>query len=460
MAEYPRDPSPEELRNIFTRSFQSGPKLWSNAQRLKMGDQYEHTPVHDMLTSSAGVDYARQYLPEKVESTAWGKWVADQLPGADPRLGPDSRRRAANEFIRGIRLGGYSPEELKQLDELRATDPEVQRYTVRRGEVPTPDGTGVIKTGDNFRAAAAQAAGVTASDFATDGLRNIWWFLNAPQAVSSIAMLHGMHTAGSPYVAGGKVGGHLMPNRRYRMAATVPAWIGMSTAVGNFGRQPGYKAAVPSEADPRTAVDPLSEMANRYFLGRAGRLLPYDEFVKERPDVSKGEYNAYKAYLFGNPSPIKATMEGIHGPEVTFMGKSIPVATGILPAIAAVVGGRRGIVKAGERLNKSVRYQKSDPLRAGAKPRTVVAEPIKYAEDLKKDWTDLKVKAKDPSSGVGDDAIKRAYNAYRDVQDENERQVFKQVFLGSSKYMGGTALGGMALESMRRAAKGEAPVEV
>ena len=45
------------------------------------------------------------------------------------------------------------------------------------------------------------------------------------------------------------------------------------------------------------------------------------------------------------------------------------------------------------------------------------------------------------------------------MQDENERQVFKQVLLGSSKYMGGTALAGMALESMRRAAKGEAPVE-
>ena len=459
MAEYPRDPSLEELGNIFTRSFQAGPKLWSDAQRRSMGAQYEHTPVHDMLTSSAGVDYARQYLPEKVESTAWGKWVADQLPGADPRLAADSRRKAVNNYIRNIGLGGYSPEQLGDFDKARAASPELQRYTVRRGEVPSPDGTGVIKTGDNFRAAAAQAAGVTASDFATDGLRNIWWFLNAPQAVSSIAMLHGMHTAGGPYVAGGKVGGHLMPNRRYRMAATVPAWIGMSTAVGNFGRQPGYKAAVPSEADPRVAVDPLSELANRYFLGRAGRLLPYDEFVKERPDVSKGEYNAYKAYLFGNPSPIKATVDGIHGPEVTFMGKSIPVATGILPAIAAVVGGRRGIVKAGKRLNKSVKYQKSDPLRPGAKPQTVVAEPIQYAEDLKGDWQKLK-KEKDNLPSGGDDAIKRAYNAYRDIQDENERQVFKQVLLGSSKYMGGTTLAGMALESMRRAAKGEAPVEV
>lgn len=449
MAEYPRDPSLEDLGRIFTRAFESGPKLWSNEQRRRMGEGYEHTPVHDMLTSSAGVDYARQYLPQKLESTAWGKWVADQLPGADPRLAPDSRRRAVNNYIREIPLGGYSAGELAEFDKERAVNPEIERYTTRRGVVPAQDGRGVVEVGDNFRAAAAQGAGVVASDFATDGLRNIWWFLNAPQAVSSIAMLHGMHTAGEEFSGiHGKGGGHLIKNRTRRMAATVPAWIGMSAAVGNFGRQPGYKASVPSEADPRVAVDPISEATNRYFLGRAGRLLPYDEFVKERPDVSKGEYNAYKAYLFGNPSPIKATMDGIHGPEVTFMGKSIPVATGVLPAIAAVVGGRRGIRKAGARLNKPFRYQKDqDPV-----------APVKYAHDLQQNYDKLKG-AYDRGENVSAGQVKDAYRAWRNVQDANERQALKQVLAGSSTYMGGTALAGMALESMRRAAKGEAPVE-
>ena len=447
MAEYPRDPSLDDLGRIFTRAFESGPKLWSNKQRAAIGEGYEHTPVHDMLTSSAGVDYARQYLPEKVGSTAWGKWIADQLPGADPSRVPENRRReAVNNYIRNIRLGGYSAEELAEFDKARAGDPELERYTTRRGVVPTQDGKGVVNVGDNFRAAAAQGAGVVASDFATDGLRNIWWFLNAPQAVSSIAMLHGMHTAGKEYASyGGKHGGHLIQNRARRMAATVPAWIGMSAAVGNFGRQPGYKASVPSEADSKVAVDPISEATSRYFLGRAGRLLPYDEFVKERPDVSKGEYNAYKAYLFGNPSPIKATMDGIHGPEVTFMGKSIPVATGVLPAIAAVVGGQRGMRKAGRRLNTAFSYQKDQPPVA----------PIKYAHDLKQNYKDL---ARDESVDAGQ--VKEAYQRWRNVQDANERQALKQVLAGSSTYMGGTALAGLALESMRRAAKGEAPVEV
>jgi len=441
---YPRNPSSEDLGNIFTRAFMSGPKLWSNKQREEIGREYEHTPVHDMLTSSAGVDYARQYLPETVGNTAWGKWIADQLPGADPTKAPEGRRRqAVNQFLRDIPLGGYTEEELRNFDKKRSEDEELRRYTVRRGEVPTQDGRTTVPVGDNFRASAAQAAGVAASDVATDGLRNIWWFLNAPQALSSIAMLHGMHTEGAKFDAGAP----LIQNRRLRLAATVPAWIGMSMAVGNFGRQPGYKAAVPSEEDPRVAADPLSEAANRYLLGRSGRLLPYDEFVKERPDVSKGEYNAYKAYLFGNPSPIKATVDGIHGPEVTFMGKSIPVATGVLPAIAAVVGGRRGLRKAGTRLNT-----------VSSDSQTGIAG-IQEAKDRKTMWQELQSEARDPRGNVSQRDIDDAYHAYRDVQDKNEQEVLKQVLLGSGKYMGATAIAGTTLESIRRSLKGEAPQE-
>ena len=43
-------------------------------------------------------------------------------------------------------------------------------------------------------------------------------------------------------------------------------------------------------------------------------------------------------------------MDGIQGPEVTFMGKSIPLATGILPMAAAVLGARRGIKRGIEKV--------------------------------------------------------------------------------------------------------------
>ena len=42
----------------------------------------------------------------------------------------------------------------------------------------------------------------------------------------------------------------------------------------------------------------------------------------------------YKKYLFSNQGVLKATDEGILGPEVAFMGKSIPDVDGIAPAVA------------------------------------------------------------------------------------------------------------------------------
>ena len=66
--------------------------------------------------------------------------------------------------------------------------------------------------------------------------------------------------------------------------------------------------------------------------------------------MSREEYNAYKNYLFTGKSPIKATLDGIQGPEVTFMGKSIPLATGLVPMAAAVVGARRGIKRGIEKV--------------------------------------------------------------------------------------------------------------
>ena len=47
----------------------------------------------------------------------------------------------------------------------------------------------------------------------------------------------------------------------------------------------------------------------------------------------------------------KFTDEGIHGPEVQFMGRSLPVTTGLLPTAAAIagttLGARRGGVRGG-----------------------------------------------------------------------------------------------------------------
>ena len=364
---------------------------------------------------------------ENLGQTRLGRKLAGLLP-------KDAAK--AREALERAPLGGYSEKELAQIDTFRDADAEIQRNTVRVGRFPTP--VGEVPTGDSFRAAATQAAGVATADLAADGLRNIWWFLNAPQALTQLAFLQATQKQSQEFQAPGR-GAPLIKNRNVRMAATLPAVIGISMGIGNAYRLPGYKAAVPSEVDPTETADPLAELGSRYFLGRSGSLLPYDEFVKERPDVSKSEYNAYKQYLFGSSLPVKATMEGIHGPEVTFLGKSIPLATGVLPAVAAVAGGVYGARKAGRRLSESGR--------------------LRQAADMRENLSELKRESYNPKSGITQDEIDDAYKEYEDLQMRNERDVALQTILYSSLGMSGAALSGQTLESIRRALKGRAPVE-
>ena len=109
----------------------------------------------------------------------------------------------------------------------------------------------------------------------------------------------------------------------------------------------------------------LGEIALKYIVGRTGNLLPYDEFSKARPDVSREEYNKYQAFKYDkntdlNPMDgditlpggiLKATTEGIHGPEVQFLGRSLPVTTGVVPFLASMAGG-----VAGARIGQKRRY--------------------------------------------------------------------------------------------------------
>jgi hypothetical protein len=144
-------------------------------------------------------------------------------------------------------------------------------------------------------------------------------------------------------------------------ALAIPSGIAINTGLGlmtPFGGAEGYKAAMPSEEDPTKTSNVLGEVALKYFMGRTGDLLPYDEFVKVRPDVSKDEYRRYKAFKYDkdidvNPFDdgnitlpggiLKATDEGIHGPELQFLGRSLPATTALVPYAGAVAGGMLGV---------------------------------------------------------------------------------------------------------------------
>ena len=261
-----------------------------------------------------------------------------------------------------------------------------------------------------------QVTGRLGSDIRNDSTRGVWWLLNAPQAVVDVgaeAFLHKMnpdlHTsvyardenddkivvdnenfeqafrAGLVNEQGVKqknVGyskpeeytddrGNTRTRRYYTRPAIepgfgnsvrMPAALAINAGMGLMhyaGGMEGYTAALPSEADPTKTSNMLGEIAMKYIVGRTGNLLPYDEFRKVRPDVSQGEYNAYKAFKYDksldfnpfddgsvNLAPggiLKATADGIHGAEVQFLGRSMPVNETLVPVASAVLGAGMGV---------------------------------------------------------------------------------------------------------------------
>lgn len=134
------------------------------------------------------------------------------------------------------------------------------------------------------------------------------------------------------------------------VAARIPTWAGASIlgiASGNWnplnitegGRQKGYSAITPTEEDPRESANPvLDSVFHRGFLGRTGRLLPWEQFKEERPEVSYEEYKNYQDYLYdpGIMNLFKATV-GVDGPEARIMGYRV-TPMGAAAAVAATAG--------------------------------------------------------------------------------------------------------------------------
>ena len=264
-----------------------------------------------------------------------------------------------------------------------------------------------------------QFGGTIASDLIQDRTRSLWWLLNAPQAVVSVGqetLLN--HMAPSLYKADfvGQTnveyeGGELGPGGGWRQDATdreelikggyasisddgqikfkkgygqrtdhagkqwvtkqryrpgsvdsllIPSGIAMNAGIGllnPIGGNQGYEAVFADDTDPTKTNNVIGEVAAKYILGRTGNLLNWDEFKEERPDVSKGEYNKYKAFKWDKNADwnvfddgkftvptgvLKGTTEGIHGPEIQFLGRSMPLATTIMPTLATIAGTAMG----------------------------------------------------------------------------------------------------------------------
>ena len=263
-------------------------------------------------------------------------------------------------------------------------------------------GLGLEPKGKGRRA--GQMLGAMAADLTQDTSRGFYWLLNALQATGAVGaeLAYGTRRpdlfAVEPVLgsAGQKIsvrdkelaknmrllGEDGRPRRGIRISSDgdgtepyyvkqkfdpgdvnsllIPSGIAINAGLGlmaPFGGIPGYEAAVPSSEDKSKTDNVIAEVGAKYIMGRTGNLLPYDEFKKVRPDVSKAEYNAYKAFKYdkegdfdltdgdiGLPTgALKFTTEGIHGPEIMMLGRGLPVTTGVIPYASSVAGSVIGV---------------------------------------------------------------------------------------------------------------------
>ena len=274
-----------------------------------------------------------------------------------------------------------------------------------RREIRENQGIGIKK---GFGPRAGQLLGTAAADLTQDNTRNFYWLLNAAQATGNVIAesVMGNKRIGNPNLFGktqladdrglpfsmknkadiaaaqqqgyldkngqptkgvsiAKGQDKLLEKRNYEpghlAALMIPTGVAINTGLGlmsPFGGAEGYWAVMPSQDDPTKTDNVLGEVALKYFMGKTGNLLPYDEFSKVRPDVSPEEYGRYQGWKYRkgedwNPLDdgqtsmgagfIRTTNEGIHGPELQFMGRSLPVTTGIVPYLGALAGGVAGV---------------------------------------------------------------------------------------------------------------------
>lgn len=397
------------LRDVFSQAYRS--------QTLKAAGNRELTPVESMLLRSQGVDLARQYLPS---------WA-----------------------------GGYRPARMLEFEGRRLDDEGFRRRTLRVGDYPDAD---ITRTGPAARAArrTAQAGGALAADVTTQGALNIWWFLNAFQAAASAGGQQAMHGALGPNrllrrpgIDGAPTGAPFSRSN-YTMAATFPLVLGASAAVGNLFRQPGYTAVLPGDEDRRQSENALTETVLR-SIGMTGRLLPYDDFVQERPDVSRGEYEAYKAFLYGSPMPLKFNSDGIHGAEVNLLGRSIPLLTGVLPVAGGIAGGALGLRMAGRRLAGKA---------TGGRGSGENANQFRLLNTKEHEVNRLRAALNDPDldPGAADqlaDELNQAKVEHLAQLNRVEDTLLLGALGGSSLGLGLTAAGSQLMEQVRRARNSE-----
>jgi hypothetical protein len=252
---------------------------------------------------------------------------------------------------------------------------------------------------------AGYVAGRLIHDIVNDGSRVPWWVLNHPMAQAAVlsdvaadaaglnpdyGTYEQLRAARGDEISRAAIDEEFAADMGFSfrgegkgiplgLARKVPAVIASSALLAtsgnsNFaniaggGRQPGFESILPVEGDKTQSSNPLGELGIRYMFGRTGRLLPWEEFTAERPDVSPTDYGSYRAYQFDS-GPLmgiaKATSRNIDAePELGMLGFRVP-----LSAASTVGGTLIGGIAGAKALDAMVNEQMQDRFGGALKAR-------------------------------------------------------------------------------------------
>ena len=209
----------------------------------------------------------------------------------------------------------------------------------------------VLTSTQNLGKEPAKVAATAVGDVLTNkSLSSVWKYTNVPRMAGELGKTVAQKAGLDPLT--GAV-----------LTAAVPVGLmalsGVRGPISQGLRPPGYKAVAPKskEEDPtgRTPQSVPLELALRYGLGQRSQILPYQEFKKERPDVSPSTYVQYRRYEQAKPQPgslvgidpegqsfttvgglVRGSAKGLNDPELRIKG--FPVTLSGLAGTAAGLG--------------------------------------------------------------------------------------------------------------------------
>jgi hypothetical protein len=220
--------------------------------------------------------------------------------------------------------------------------------------------TGQLSVGNLGFAKALAAQGVTAqetpvqflgaytarlvTDLTNDGTRTLFWRYNHPNAIADISMAKAI---------GKETRERLGPLQTglVTTAALGPA-LAVSGAydlfnISEVGRPKGFAQTYAEEGseDRRKTEQPVQEAFERFFLGRTGRPLAYEEAKKDIPDLTPERYGNFLRNYYqdrGLLGIVKATPENLEGvPELRMLGYPVTI-----PSALGVAGGATAVATA------------------------------------------------------------------------------------------------------------------